>query len=133
MRLYYDELRERFRSAFGQTTSHLNVCFGSNRTENQFGTHPLAVLYWRVIWDGFIRRHSMDFWARLRSLVIYIQHEGPFSFRFSREGLREHSQPSLTTEIKMKATDITQHSLDVPKSALAALKARSMGKKASSL
>jgi hypothetical protein len=59
MRLYYDELRERFRSAFGQTTSHLNVCFGSNRTENQFGTHPLAVRYWRVIWDGFIRLHSM--------------------------------------------------------------------------
>jgi hypothetical protein len=58
--------------------------------------------------------------GEVRSLVIYIQHEGPFSFSFSRQGLREHSQPSLTTGIKMKATDVTQNSLGVSKSALAA-------------
>jgi hypothetical protein len=58
--------------------------------------------------------------GEVRSLAIYIQHEGPFSFSFSREGLREHSQPSLTTGIKMKATDVTQNSLGVSKSALAA-------------
>jgi len=58
--------------------------------------------------------------GEVRSLAIYIQHEGPFSFSFSREGLREHSRPPLNTEIKMKATDVTQHSLDVPKFALAA-------------
>ena len=42
------------------------------------------------------------------------------SFSFSREGLREHPPPSLTTGIKMKATDVTQDSLDVSQSALAA-------------
>ena len=42
-----------------------------------------------------------------------------FSFSFSREGLRERSH-SLTTGIKTMKADVTQHSLDVPKAALAA-------------
>ena len=43
------------------------------------------------------------------------------SFSFSRQGLRKAFPPSLTTGIKtMKAADVTQHSLDVPKATLAA-------------
>ena len=58
--------------------------------------------------------------GRVRSLTNYIRYEGPFSFSFSREGLLKVFPP-LPTGIKtMKASDVTQHSLDIPNAASAA-------------